>query len=162
MRILSSLKFVLLTFGRAALGAAVLTAAAHAADQGTATEAEAMVKKAVAYAKTNGSDKAYEEISNGKSFKDRDLYLVVFDLTGKNLAHGTNPKLIGKDLLNIKDPDGKPFVRMLVDLAKDKGKGWSENFKFINPATQKIESKAMYIERVGDTLIAAGIYKDKS
>jgi len=131
----------------------------HAADQGTAPEAEAMVKKAVAQIKSAGPEKAYDEITNGKSFKDRDLYVIVYDLNGKNLAHGANPKLVGKDLIGLKDPDGKPIIKMFSDLAKEKGKGWVEGYKFMNPVTQKMEGKAMYLERVGDTLVGCGIYK---
>jgi signal transduction histidine kinase len=131
----------------------------HAAEQGSAAEAEAMVKKAVAYIKANGAEKAYDEFTNGKSFKDRDLYIIVYDLNGKNLAQGANPKLVGKDLIGLKDPDGKPLIQMFVDLAKTKGKGWVEGYKFLNPLTQKIESKAMYLERLGDTLVGCGIYK---
>jgi cytochrome c len=137
----------------------MMTGAASAADQGTAAEAEAMVKKAVAYIKANGPEKAYEEFTNGKSFKDRDLYIIVYDLNGKNLAQGANPKLVGKDLIGLKDPDGKPLIQMFVDLAKTKGKGWVEGYKFLNPVSQKIEGKAMYLERVGETLVGCGIYK---
>lgn len=134
--------------------------AAHAADRGTAAEAEAMVKKAVAFIKDKGPEKAYDEFTNGKQFKDRDLYVIVYDLNGKNLAQGANPKLVGKDLIGLKDPDGKPLIQMFVDLAKTKGKGWVEGYKFLNPVTQKIENKAMYLERLGDTLVGCGIYKD--
>nr|WP_152528761.1 cache domain-containing protein [Rhodoferax saidenbachensis] len=137
----------------------LLMGAAHAADKGTPAEAEAMVKKAVAYIKANGPEKSYEEFTNGKSFKDRDLYIIVYDLNGKNLAQGANPKLVGKDLIGLKDPDGKPLIQMFVDLAKSKGKGWVEGYKFLNPVTQKLEEKAMYLERVGDTLVGCGIYK---
>jgi signal transduction histidine kinase len=146
-------------FLRALLCASLMHGAAHAAEQGTAAEAEAMVKKAVAYIKANGPEKAYEEFTHGKGFKDRDLYVIVYDLNGKNLAQGANPKLVGKDLMGLKDPDGKPLIKMFVDLARDKGKGWVEGYKFLNPVTQKIEGKAMYLERVGDTLVGCGIYK---
>jgi signal transduction histidine kinase len=132
---------------------------AFASDQGTAQEAEAMVKKAIVYLKANGPEKAYEEFTNGKSFKDRDLYIIVYDLNGKNLAQGANPKLVGKDLIGLKDPDGKPLIQMFVELAKTKGKGLVEGYKFLNPMSQKIENKAMYLERVGDTLVGCGIYK---
>ncbi|SMP61026.1 Single Cache domain 2-containing protein [Noviherbaspirillum suwonense] len=140
------------------LASLVFSSVAHA-DQGTAAEAEAMVKKAVTLIKTEGPAKAYDEFTNGKSFKDRDLYVIVYDLNGKNLAQGANPKLVGKDLIGLKDPDGKPLIQMFVDLAKSKGKGWVEGYKFLNPTTQKIEGKAMYLERVGDTLVGCGIYK---
>ena len=130
-----------------------------ASEHGSADEAQAMVKKAVAYIKANGPEKAYDEFTNGKSFKSGDLYIIVYDLNGKNLAQGANPKLVGKDLIGLKDPDGKLLIKMFVDLAKDKGKGWTDTYKFLNPVSQKIESKSMYLERVGDTLVGCGIYK---
>lgn len=143
----------------AAVAGLLLAGSALAADQGTAAEAEAMVRKAVAHIKAAGPEKAYDEFTNGKSFKDRDLYIIVYDLNGKNLAQGANPKLVGKDLIGLKDPDGKPLIQMFIDLAKTKGKGWVEGYKFLNPVSQKIEGKAMYLERVGDTLVGCGIYK---
>ena len=155
MKNLSILKMVMRVLVLASLAFFNL---AHA-DSGSAAEAEAMVKKAVALIKSEGSAKAYDEFTNGKSFKDRDLYVIVYDLNGKNLAQGANPKLVGKDLIGLKDPDGKPIIQMFVDLAKSKGKGWVEGYKFLNPTTQKIEGKAMYLERLGDTLVGCGIYK---
>ena len=84
---------------------------ATAAEFGTKDEAVAMVKKAVVFIKDQGVDKAYSEISNKSgSFIDRDLYVVVYGLDGKVLAHGANSKLIGKDMLDAQDVDGKPYV----------------------------------------------------
>ncbi len=48
---------------------------------------------------------------------------------------------------------------MFVDLAKEKGKGWVEVCKLLKPVSQKIEGKAMDLERVGDTLVGCGIDK---
>lgn len=132
---------------------------ARAAEFGTAAEAEAMVKKAAAYIKANGKDKGYAEISNPQGqFKDRDLYVVVYDLNGKCLAHGQNPKMAGKDLIEMKDPDGKAFVKERVELAKTKDKFW-QDYKFTNPVSKKVEPKSMYMEKHGDLLIGCGIYK---
>jgi signal transduction histidine kinase len=156
MRIYSWVKSML---GVCALGL-FLAGTVQAADQASGPEAEAMVKKAVAYLKANGPEKAAEEFTNGKTFKDRDLYVVYTEFGGKVLAHGGNPKLVGKNLTGLKDSDGKPFFQMLVDLGKSKGKGWSESYRFMNPVTQKIESKVMYLESVGETYIGAGIYKN--
>lgn len=145
-------------FGSLALGF-LMTTTAQAADQGSAAEAEAMAKKAVAYIKANGTEKAAEEFTNGKSFKDRDLYISYLDLNGKMLAHGSNAKLVGKDLIGLKDPEGKLLVQMAIDVAKSKGKGWTDNYKFKNPVTEKLQDKAMYVERVGDAYVGVGIYK---
>jgi cytochrome c len=134
--------------------------AVQAADVGTAAEAEAMVKKAVSYIKANGPEKSFDEFTNGKSFKDRDLYIFVYDLTGKCVAHGANAKLVGKDLMGMKDPDGKPLIKMLVDVAKDKGKGWTDTVKFRNPTTDKMQTRVNYIERVGDFAVGSGYFKD--
>ena len=132
---------------------------AWAAEVGTAAEAEAMVKKAVAYIKANGKEKAYAEIGNPKGqFVDRDLYISVYDLNGKCLAHGANPKMVGKDLIGLKDPDGKAFVKERMEVAQTKDKFWLD-YKFTNPLTKKIEPKSMYSEKMGDIIVSCGIYK---
>jgi cytochrome c len=139
----------------AALGAGAVVAAEHA----TAKEAEAMVNKGVAYIKANGKDKAYSEIdSKSGQFVDRDLYLVVYGLDGKVWAHGANQKMVGKNLIDLKDVDGKAFVRERVELAKSKTTFW-QDYKFTNPVTKKVEPKAMFCERLDDTVVCGGIYK---
>ncbi len=131
---------------------------ALAADVGTKDEATAMVKKAVALIKANGAEKAYAEFSNPKGpFVDRDLYVVVYDMTGKCLAHGANAKMIGRDLIDNKDVDGKEFVKERVEMMKKQASGWQE-YKFRNPTTNQIEPKAMYIERLNDVIVGCGVY----
>jgi len=131
-----------------------------AADKGTKPEAEAMVAKAVAHIKAVGAEKAYNDFTNSPEFKKGDLYVIVYDLTGKNLAHGANSKLVGKDLIGLKDPDGKLLNKMLVDLAKEKGKGWSEDFKFRNPTTSELQRRIVYVQRVGETFVGCGVFLD--
>ncbi len=146
-----------------ALRTAVLCAAvalpAWASERGSAAEAESMAKRAVAYVKANGRDKAANEFTNGASFKDRDLYVSYYDLKGVNIAHGANPKLVGKDLSGLKDPDGKPILQMIIDVAKNKGKGWTDTYKFRDPVSDKMAEKVIYVERIDDTLIGVGVYK---
>lgn len=151
-----------LTSASLALGALLIgscPAAAAAEGGATKAEAEAMVKKGVAYIKLHGAEKSYEEISRkGSQFSDRDLYLVVYALDGFVHAHGANPKMIGKNLIDIKDVDGKAFVKERVEMAKAKGSFWQE-YKFVNPESKQIEPKLMYCERLGDTAVCGGIYK---
>ncbi|MBI5578547.1 MAG: cache domain-containing protein [Deltaproteobacteria bacterium] len=132
---------------------------ALAADAGTKDEATAMVKKAIGFLKANGPDKAYAEISNPKGqFIDRDLYVVVYDMNGKCLAHGANAKMIGRDLIDNKDVDGKEFMKERVEMMKKQASGW-QDYKFRNPTSNQIEPKSMYIERVNDVIVGCGIYK---
>ena len=67
-----------------AMVSALAGGGAWAAEHANAKEAEAMVKKGVAFIKASGKEKGYAEISSKQSkFKDRDLYLVVYGLDGK-------------------------------------------------------------------------------
>lgn len=132
---------------------------AVAAEFGTLAEAEAMVKKAIAEIKAVGKDKAFAEINNPKGkFTDRDLYVFVYDMKGKCVAHGFNQKMIDKDLVEMKDPDGKFYVKERIEIIKTKGKGW-QDYKFTNPASKKIENKTAYIEKVDDLIVGCGVYK---
>jgi cytochrome c len=138
-----------------------LTLAAGAVHAGNATaeEATAMVKKGVAFIKAEGTEKGYAEISNKQGrFIDRDLYLVVYGLDGTVLAHGANDKMIGKNLIDLQDIDGKAFVKERVELARTKTTFW-QDYKFTDPVTKKIEPKSTYCERLDASVVCGGIYK---
>jgi len=139
----------------AALGVASVWANGASKD-----EAVAMVKKGVAYVKSAGPEKAYAEFSDkaNATWRDRDLYLVVYGLDGTVHAHGANNKMIGKNLIDLKDIDGKLFVKERVELGKTKPSFW-QDYKFTNPETKKIEPKSMYCERLEETAVCGGIYK---
>lgn len=144
----------------ACIVAALLLPAACLAgeERGTGPEAEALVKKAVAFLKQNGREKALAEFNKPSSqFRVKDMYIVAFDTTGMGLAH-PNPKLVGKSTPNIKDVDGKMIFHEYLDTVQTKGKGWVD-YKWPSPATGAIESKSTYLEKVDDIIIGAGIYK---
>jgi cytochrome c len=149
--------FITRTLIAALFGATAL--AAHASGNATAAEATAMVKKGVAFIKANGKDKGYAEISNkAGQFNDRDLYLTVYGMDGVVRAHGANEKMIGKNLIDLKDVDGKAFVKERVELATAKPTFW-QDYKFTNPVSKKIEPKSMYCEKLDDAIVCGGIYK---
>ena len=126
----------------------------------TKEEAVAMVKKGIAFIKANGIEKGYADVSNKKGqFIDRDLYLVVYGLDGKCLAHGANERQIGKDLIDLTDVDGKYFVRERVELVRKHPTGVWQEYKFNNPVEKKIEPKMMYCEKLGETAVCGGVYK---
>ena len=131
----------------------------QAQTKANAAEATAMVKKGVAFMKANGKEKGHAEISNkAGQFNDRDLYLVVYGLDGTVRAHGANDKMIGKNLIDLKDVDGKEFVKERVEMAKSKGTFW-QDYKFTDPTTKKIAPKSMYCEKLDDAAVCGGIYK---
>lgn len=134
--------------------------AALAADKGSAAEAVAMTQKAVALIKTAGKDKAFAEIADpaNKTFHDRDLYIYVYDMNGVTMAHGNNPKMVGKNLIGLKDNEGKEVIKALITTANGPGKGWVD-FKWPNPVTHAVENKSGYIEKVDNMIVGSGIYK---
>jgi len=145
----------------AGLLAGALAAASVGAHASTATPAEvtAMVKKGVAFIKSSGKDKGYAEINNKAGrFTDGDLYLVVYGLDGIVRAHGANAKMIGKNLIELKDIDGKAFVKERLELAQAKGTFW-QDYKFTNPVSKKIEPKSAYCEKLEDVVVCGGVYR---
>ena len=146
-----------------ALAVAAIAGTSWAAgDAATAPEAVAMVKKGVAYIKANGTQKGFAEITNrdSKDFHDRDLYLAVHKLDGTCVAHGTNEKMVGKNFLEIRDMDGKEYIKERVDFAKTKASFWTD-YKFNNPVSKKLEPKTAYCERPAgeDYIVCGGSYK---
>jgi signal transduction histidine kinase len=143
----------------AALVTAVLPLAAIAEDFATTKDAEMMVHRAVAFLKKEGKERAFAAFSDpAGQFRYRDLYVMVYDMEGRCLAHGVKKERIGKVFVDERDADGKAFVRERIEIAKKAGKGWQE-YKFQNPATKKVEQKVAYLERVGDVIVACGAYK---
>jgi len=148
------------------MAAALIAAASWSspvwAAEGGATKDDAvgMVKKGVAQVKSAGKDKAYAEFSDkgNATWHKADLYLVVYGLDGTVHAHGANAKMIGKNLIELKDIDGKLFVKERVDMAKTQSSFW-QDYKFTNPESKKIEPKQMYCEKLEDTVVCGGIYK---
>ena len=144
-----------------ALMVLAVSGVAVAEEKGTAVEAKAMVKKAVAFMKEVGKDKALAEFNNPKGkFILKDLYVWATAMDGTNLSHPFTPALIGKNMMNLKDADGKLFVKDRIDIAKAKGSGTIE-YRWTNPQTKKVEKKEAYFEVVpgADLLINCGYYK---
>lgn len=155
------MKSCTLVLAAAATASLMLAHTPAAASEGSATREDALstVKKGIAFIKSNGRDKGYAEVSNKQGqFIKGDLYLVVYGLDGTVRAHGANEKMVGKNLIELKDVDGKAFVKERVDLAQSKGTFW-QDYKFTNPTTKKIEPKQMYCEKLEDAVVCGGIYK---
>ncbi len=119
------------------------------------------MKEAIAFAKASGKEAAFKEITKagGKFHKHGgELYVFVYDMDGKVLAHGQGASKVGVNQFNAKDPDGVAFVQDRIKLAKTKGKGWHD-YKYMNPKTNVKEPKTSYIEVFDNLIFGAGIYK---
>jgi cytochrome c len=143
----------------AMLVAAGAVAAATAAEpaHGSRDQAVAMVKHVETMFEKDGADATFKAVT-ARTFNDRDLYPFVYTLDGTDcVAHGANSAMVGKNLIGLKDQDGKFLIRELVETAR-KGGGWVD-YKWPNPITQLIEAKSSYIERMGDFIVGVGVYR---
>lgn len=130
----------------AVMGAAFLTPAL-AQERSTKAEVQAMVEEAAAMVAKLGAEKGAAEIVSDPKWKAKGTALFLHDFKGNNLAHSTNPRLVGKNTLEIKDPNGKPFIKEMTDLASSKGSGWVD-YEFADPIEKKIVSRTAYVKRV--------------
>lgn len=131
-----------------------------APDRGNAEDAVAMVKKVIDDMKKNGKDKVVQDVQGqNPRYKDRDLYVFISTINGMTLANGANPRMVGKDLSEIKDIDGRPMGKERFEMARTKGKGW-QDYRWPDPITKEIKKKSVYLERFDDLVISCGIYKD--
>lgn len=146
----------------AAIALMACTSIAFAQERGTADEAKTLVEKGLAHIKAVGNDKAFADFSDKESGKwtSKDLYIFANKFDGETVAHGGNKTLVGKNLIDIKDPDGKLFIKEMIETAKTKGSGWVD-YSFTDPQTKKLAAKTSYVARIPgyDGYIGVGTYK---
>jgi signal transduction histidine kinase len=142
------------------IGCLFLANVAHAQEAvGTPEEAEALVKKAVAYYKQVGKDKAVEAFYDTQGqFVNKDLYIFIYDTDGVMVMHPYLKPLVGKNSMETKDPDGKAFIKEMVEKAKADNSGTIE-YKYAHPQKKKIVPKGAYFERVDNVVIASAYLK---
>lgn len=135
---------------------------ANADEFGTRAEAVAMVKRVEAQFKKDGPEATFKAVSDKSvpEYHDRDLYPFVYDMKGICVAHGARPALIGKNLIDLKDQDGKYLIRDMIAIAQGPGSGWVD-YEWPNPLTNKIEDKSSYVEKMGDYFVGVGVYRQK-
>ena len=130
------------------------------ANEPTEKDAIAMAERGAALVKAKGKEEMMKRINaKDPDFVQGALYVDLRDVkTGIVLAHPYNPSIVGKDLTDVPDANGKKYRREIIELAAAKGKGWVD-YQYKNPTTGKIEPKTTYILLVDGVILEAGIYK---
>jgi methyl-accepting chemotaxis protein len=102
---------------------------------------------------------AAKRILRGLRF-DETGYIFVYAYDGTNLVLGPQPELEGKNLIGLKDPDGKPLVKALIDLARAGGGTYA--YKWDNPATGELGNKLSHAEGLDawQWMLGTGFYVD--
>lgn len=148
---------------RALLIATALTWAAgiaFAQERGTREEAKAMADAAYEHIKKVGPEKAYADFTNDKvNWNKKDLYVMAYNNAAVNLAHGANPKLVGKDMSNVRDINGVNLIPELIRAAAQGG-GWVD-YDWPDPVTKKVMPKSTYARKQpnGEGFVGVGVYR---
>lgn len=140
--------------------ALLLSCTSALAAEPTEKDAIAMAERGAAMVKAKGKDEVMKRISaKDPEFVQGSLYIDMRDVkTGIVLAHPYNPSIVGKDLTDVPDANGKKYRREIIELAAAKGKGWVD-YQYKNPTSGKIEPKTTYILLVDGVVLEAGLYK---
>jgi cytochrome c len=121
-------------------------------------DAKSWVDQAKAFYLSTGKEIALAEFSNPRGrFASGEQYVYVLGTTGMMLAHPVNEDFVGKDFYRIQDPEGKYFIKEIIDSANTKGFGWVE-YKWYDPATKKEQPKTVYFEKVDSMIFCSGVY----
>jgi signal transduction histidine kinase len=124
----------------------------------TRNDAQNMVNQAVALWKANGKDAAIKEFNKKEGvFIKGEMYIFVINKKGDVFAH-VNQGLVGKNVINLKDPDGVHFIKKMIEATSSSQTAWM-SYKWTNPSTKKIQSKMTYCYRMGDFIISSGVYE---
>lgn len=121
-------------------------------------QARVLLERAVAKVKSDGPDKAFAAFNDSHgNFVAKDLYVFVFDMKGKYMASGANPKLTGSDASGLKDAEGKAIVSEMINIANATGQG-EVDYMWLNRADNHVEKKRSMIQKVGNYIVGVGYY----
>lgn len=87
-------------------------------------------------------------------------YFWINDTDGLMVSHPTE-SLVGKTVLDMRDSNGKPFFKAMVDVAKANGEG-TVDYVWPKPGSDKPEPKLSYVRLIKDWnwVVGMGIYVD--
>ena len=139
-----------------AVFAVLLTTAWYQAHGATFEQAQALAEKAAALIKAKGDGALAKFSDPAGGFIDGELYVTVLDTKGIVKSH-PNKGLIGVNMIDSKDPDGVMFTQELLKAVANAETGTTK-YKYVNPATKKIEPKKAWVHKVGDYVVLCGVY----
>ena len=119
------------------------------------------VKGAVGEIEKNG-EAAFRLFHDPTSpFIAKDAYIFVYDMNGVNLALPAFPNLEGRNLLDMKDTQGKQLIREMLKVVQTSGSGWVD-YMWPKPGDSVSTQKSSYVSKakMGDqwVLVGCGVY----
>ena len=124
---------------------------------------KAMVDRAAALIEKKGKDTFPEFRKKGGEWFNGDTYLFVARMDGITLVNAAFPAEEGQNRLDLKDADGKPFIREIIDMLKTRNSGWID-YAWRKPGESKPSKKSAYVKKAKlgkeTVYVGAGIYSN--
>ncbi|WP_114782628.1 cache domain-containing protein [Botryobacter ruber] len=122
---------------------------------------EDLVKSAVAAIENNG-EAAFQLFQDPTGpYLVKDTYVFVVDEKGTELVNPAFPNLAGRNLLDLKDTQGKPLVREMLKVVQTKGSGWVD-YMWPKPGESISTQKSTYVSKakLGNAwvMVGSGVY----
>jgi cytochrome c len=142
------------------LGVVLFATMVEPASAHSPEEVQALVGRAADYIGEHGRQQAFADFSRPDGgFVDGDLYVFCQDVGGVVLAHGGNPKIVGRNMAGVRGPDGRLSNVEINRLGLSQGSGWLE-YLWPNPGAGRVQLKVAYVRRIDDhTVCGSGYYK---
>ena len=122
----------------------------------------AIADKAVVNIQKKGVEEACKDFADPKGgYIQGEIYVVVQDMQCKMVCHAMLPRMNGKDMVELKDANGKYFTKEMRNVAQSGKPGWVD-FVWPNPVSKALEPKSAYVRKVDDKyMVSVGIYTKK-
>lgn len=121
--------------------------------------AQSAIAKTYAAEDTPANREAVKSILRDLRYAE-DGYFFVYDFNGVNQVLGPKPEMEGKDLSGLKDADGKPFIKNIIEAARS-GDGFTQ-YLWDKPSVKKAVEK-LSLSRTLDKyqwVLGTGFYID--
>ncbi|MDO6593564.1 cache domain-containing protein [Neptuniibacter sp. 2_MG-2023] len=105
------------------------------------------------------AEKRIKDMLSTLTFGD-DGYFFLYDMQGINLVHPTQPELVGQDLIELQDSNGKYVIRDLIRIA-DEGGGFYR-YLWRKPSAGHQEKKLSFVVKIPkfNWMMGTGLYID--
>ena len=147
------------------IGLATPMSPLHAAEAGSvqspqavdSARAQALLERAEQHLREKG-EAALASFSRAGEFVEGEIYVYVIDTQGNFLASGgSSYSLIGRNVTELQDSEGRPFMREILEGARTQGKGQVE-YRWRNPSSGRNEPKIALYRKVDERILVAGYY----
>src|ERR1044071_3146483 len=120
-----------------------------------------MVKHAVARIESVG-EAAFRRFRDPTGpFMAKDAYIFVIDTNGLELVNPAFPNLEGRNILEVKDTEGKQLVQEMIELVGKNGAGWVD-YNWPKPGESVSTLKSAYVRRASlvkkPVIVGCGVY----